>query len=885
MGEVYKARDTRLGRTVAIKILSPRLAEDPHFRVRFEHEARAISQLSHPHICTLYDVGEGGGPDASSGTPGSYIVMEFVEGETLAERLARGPLPLDQALAYAVQIADALDKAHRHGFVHRDLKPGNVMVTKKAGVKLLDFGLTEQRAQALPPGWADAVTRTSAIGPPGTVLGTLQYLAPEQLEGKESDERTDIFACGAVIYEMVTGRKAFEGISPASVIAAIMQPDRPSVTAVQPSAPLALEHVVSTCLAKDPDERWQHAGDLTRELKWIAAVGRLRAAPQAPVLARTGQRVWVAVAGLFLLSTLALAARQFLRPSVTDVSVYRTSILLPEGLRFPGAGAVGGIGRFAISPDGRRMAFVATDPNGNQMLWLRPLDSLAATSLAGTDGASSPFWSPDSRVIAFVAGGQLKTVDPAGGSPIVVASAAVNATGAWNRANEILFTPTPASPLHSVSASGGTPRPVTMLDKAAGEVLHRNPFFLPDSRHFLFVAVSARNGGSTGPRAVYVSSLGANGPARLLIDGGSIAKYSQGRLIFLRDNTLMAQPFDIDRLALAGEPRPAAEQVELNGPASATFTVSDTGVLVYQPAAAQGSQLVWFDREGRQLGTVGDPARTATSSCRRTGGAQQSAYRTRSRTREKSLGLRPDPRRENALHLRPRGRSHADLVGGGLAYFLYVESQRTLRPVSEDGNRRRDRRVPVRGQFREVPDQLVAGWPVADVLGVRRRRRHPLAAASDARAQTDDVSAHAGGAGTFFAGRPVGCLLFRRVWTFGSVRRAVPRGFAEVAGVQCRGHSVAVATRWEGLFYMARDNRLMAVTVEYHGFGIRGRPAAPLTRSAPRRSAFVLRRFGGWPTVSRELAGERRPVILHHHRSELERCAEAVTNVTVAPGG
>ena len=833
MGEVYKARDTRLGRTVAIKILSPRLAEDPHFRVRFEHEARAISQLSHPHICTLYDVGEGGGPDASSGTPGSYIVMEFVEGETLAERLARGPLPLDQALAYAVQIADALDKAHRHGFVHRDLKPGNVMVTKKAGVKLLDFGLTEQRAQALPPGWADAVTRTSAIGPPGTVLGTLQYLAPEQLEGKESDERTDIFACGAVIYEMVTGRKAFEGVSPASVIAAIMQPDRPSVTAVQPSAPLALEHVVSTCLAKDPDERWQNAGDLTRELKWIAAVGRLRAGPQEPALARTGQRVWVAVAGLFLLSTLALAARQFLRPSVTDVSVYRTSILLPEGLRFPGAGAVGGIGRFAISPDGRRMAFVATDPNGNQMLWLRPLDSLAATSLAGTDGASSPFWSPDSRVIAFVAGGQLKTVDPAGGSPIVVASAAVNATGAWNRANEILFTPTPASPLHSVSASGGTPRPVTMLDKAAGDVLHRNPFFLPDSRHFLFVAVSARNGGSTGPRAVYVSSLGANGPARLLIDGGSIARYSQGRLIFLRDNTLMAQPFDIDRLALAGEPRPAAEQVELNGPASATFTVSDTGVLAYQPAAAQGSQLVWFDREGRQLGTVGDPAQYG------------------------DVELSPDGRSAAVSVLDPVSNTRDlwvfDLTRGVRTRFTLDRGDEVTPIWSAEGSRiffTSNRR----GHF-DLYQKMATGVGTEELLFADSSEKYPTSSSPDGRSLMY-WAFDADGATlslmpltpepkpTTFLRTPVGPGRFSpdgRWVAYYSAESGRSEVYVVPFPVASRRWQVSSAggtlSRWrrdgKELFYMARDNRLMAVTVESHGSEFEAGPPRPLLEARP----------------------------------------------------
>jgi Tol biopolymer transport system component len=605
MGEVYKARDTRLGRTVAIKVLSPQLAEDPHFCDRFEREARAISQLNHPHICTLYDVGHAAGSDAPSGTPGTYLVMELVEGETLAERLTRGPLPLDQALACAVQLTDALDKAHRKGFVHRDLKPGNIMVTK-AGIKVLDFGLAEQRVQAPAPGWADADTRTTPIGRPGTVFGTLQYLAPEQLEGRATDERTDIFACGAVIYEMVTGRRAFDGDSHASVVAAIMRHDPPSIATVQPAAPPALVHVVSTCLAKDPDDRWQNAGDLTRELKWIAALGS--GSPIAPTAARRapGTRVWMTTAALLLVTILALVAYQFLRPSLPEPTVFRTSLLLPEGLRFDRGSPFGGTGRIALSPDSRRMAFVATDPNGNQMLWVRPLDSLSAVPIAGTDGASSPFWSPDARLIAFIAQGQLKTVDPAGGAPVNVAPA-FNATGAWSRDNMILFTPTQASPLHSVPVSGGTPRPVTMLDKTAGDVLHRNPFFLPDGRHFLYVAVGSRNG-ATGARAVYVGSLDASGPDRLLIDSGSTAKYSQGHVIFLRDATLMAQRLDLDRLVLTGEPRPVAEQVELNGPASASFSVSDAGLLAYQPAAVRGSQLIWLERDGRQLGTVGDAA-------------------------------------------------------------------------------------------------------------------------------------------------------------------------------------------------------------------------------------------------------------------------------------
>jgi Tol biopolymer transport system component len=610
MGQVYRARDTRLERTVAIKVLLPALAASPLFRERFEREARAISQLSHRHICTLFDVGTAETANGASSIAVSYLVMELLEGETLADRLVRGPLPADQALTYAVQIADALDAAHRAGIVHGDLKPGNVMVTR-AGIKLLDFGLAARLpGPAADDSWKTDATRTVAIEGAGALLGTLQYLAPEQLEGKTADARSDIFACGAVTFEMVTGRKCFDGHSQASVIAAIMRDEPPSMALLQPAVPPGLDFVVATCLARDPDDRWQTAGDLMRALTGSAAAAAAarRRPDRSP--ARGSAKVWKALAatlGIAILATLAALIYSMRRPAPPPAAVYRTSIVLPEGLRFPVALTIGGIGRFSISPDGRQMAFVATDPGGGQMLWVRPLDGLAATAVPGTDGASSPFWSPDSRSLGFFAGGQLKTITLGGGAPVVVAAPAVNATGSWNRDNVILYTPSASSPLFRVAASGGTSTPVTTLDKKSGDLLHRNPFFLPDGRHFLYVAVAARDGGTTGPRAVYVASLDANEPARLLSDSGSNAKYADGHLLFGRENMLLAQPFDVDSLALTGEPKPVAEQVELVGSSSAAFTVSDTGVLVYQPAD-RGSQLVWFDREGLQLGTVGDVA-------------------------------------------------------------------------------------------------------------------------------------------------------------------------------------------------------------------------------------------------------------------------------------
>ncbi len=601
MGEVYRARDTRLDRTVAIKVLLPHLAASPQFRARFEREARAISRLSHPHICTLYDIGEAPSPDAP-GADVSYLVMELVEGETLAQRLERGRIPFDQALAWGVQIASALDKAHAAGVAHGDLKPGNIMVTK-GGIKLLDFGLAVPGPAPPAAGWSHAETGSVLLDAPGQILGSLSYLSPEQLEGAPADARTDLFACGAVLFEMVTGRKAFDAPTQAGVIAAVMRQAPPPMGAAG-SVPQSFEQLVSACLAKDPAERWQSAGDLARQLSWLAA------SSAGPSGAPVAWRLWggIAAGTAAIVAALALGIVWLAEERAAPVPVVRSSLLLPAGLRFPAARTIGGIGRIALSPDGRRIALVAIDAHGNQQLWVRPLDALTATPLAGTDGASSPFWSPDSTTIAFFATGQLKTVDVAGGVPMLLASPAFDATGTWNPDGDILFTPTPTSPIHRVSASGGAASPVTALDTSAGDVLHRNPFFLPDGRHFLYVAVAARDGGTTGPRALSVGSLEPGEAGRVLVERAGMAMYAQGHLLLVRENQLMAQPFDVERLALSGEARPVADQVALVGSSgSAAFTVSSAGVLAYQPSDS-GSQLVWFDRDGRQLGVLGDPA-------------------------------------------------------------------------------------------------------------------------------------------------------------------------------------------------------------------------------------------------------------------------------------
>jgi serine/threonine protein kinase len=408
MGEVYKATDTRLDRTVAIKILPSRGAGRPEARQRFEREAKAVSSLSHPHICALYDVGREDGID--------YLVMEYLEGETLQARLGKGPLPVGEVLRYGVQIAEALAQAHWQGVSHRDLKPGNIILTKK-GAKLLDFGLAKLRE---PVTNADGATLTAVpneLTKEGTILGTFQYMSPEQLEGKEADSRSDIFAFGAVLYEMATGRKAFEGKSQASLIGAIMSSEPPPVSSLQRMSPPLLDHVVKKCLAKDPDNRWQSAQDLASELKWIAegsGVANTAAFSQTDLALHPSRPtslpwIWMGLAGASTLAAVFLAIALF-REVPPKSTAIRFTISPPEKTNF-------GIVDFAtLSPDGERLAFTAMDADGKHLLYMRPLDSLVSQPLPGTERAIMPFWSPDSRYIAFFSGGKLKKIDAQGGA-------------------------------------------------------------------------------------------------------------------------------------------------------------------------------------------------------------------------------------------------------------------------------------------------------------------------------------------------------------------------------------------------------------------------------------------------------------------------------------
>jgi serine/threonine protein kinase/dipeptidyl aminopeptidase/acylaminoacyl peptidase len=600
MGEVYRARDTRLDRIVAIKVLPTHLADRPDLRERFEREARTIASLNHPHICTLHDIGQQDGID--------YLVMEYLEGETLAQRLTKGPLPLEQVLQYAIEISDALDKAHRKGITHRDLKPGNIMLTK-TGTKLLDFGLAKLAREAAPvTPESQLPTMKSAITAQGTILGTLQYMAPEQVEGKEADARTDMFAFGVVVYEMATGKKAFEGTSQASLIAKILETDPPPMSSLQPMTPPALDRAVKKCLAKEPEKRWQAAGDVCDELKWIGEVGSQVGSAAPGVTQRKGrERLAWSVSVTLLMAALALGAYEYFERAPQGVQTTRFFVSPPETWRLAGFGTVtsGSSSPLSVSPDGRRIAFVAGSPDGKYLLWVHSLDTLNAQALTGTDHASAPFWSPDGTALGFFAGGKLKKIDVAGGPATTLCDAPDNRGGTWSRDGVIVFNPGNRTALQRVAASGGAPTAATVLGQ--GEVGHYRPFFLPDGTHFLYRA--SKGSETSGP--IYLGSLDSPERKFLLDADASNAVYTQGHLVFLRETTLMAQPFDARRLTLAAGAFPIAESIQTQGnyPPSGVFSASENGVLTYQAGAATASsQLVWFDRVGKQIGVLGDAA-------------------------------------------------------------------------------------------------------------------------------------------------------------------------------------------------------------------------------------------------------------------------------------
>jgi Tol biopolymer transport system component len=593
MGEVYRAHDTRLGRDVAIKVLSPHLAASPEVRARFEREARTVSQLNHPHICTLFDVGHQDGVD--------YLVMELLEGETLAHRLEKGPLPLADVLTLGRQIADALDRAHRAGIVHRDLKPGNVMLTK-SGANLMDFGLA--RAAALQP-VAGTLTESPTVSRPltaeGTIVGTFQYMAPEQLEGKEADARADIWALGCVLYEMATGTRAFEGESQASLIAAILRETPRSITELQPLTPPALERVVRRCLEKDPDARFQNARDLAFDLDGVSGSVTGAGSP-APGSTRSARgRLWPDAVTGFLAGALVVGAavlvlsRLQTAPTPTPV---RFSIPPPAGyvIRDPY-----GAGDAKISPDGRAVAFTAIDSSGIFRLWVRRLDETASRMVPGTENAAGPAWSPDGRHLVFAVDGKLKRTGVDGGE-IETLCAAPDIRGAtWSDDGTIVFAPFAEGPLFRVSAAGGSPVAVTALDSTRLETSHRYPTFLPDGRHFLFTAVPPRQGRYT----ILVGSVDGMKPKKVLeADGGAIFA-APGWLLYPRGTRLVAQRFDARTLKLEGGELALSDTPEFGYTYGLPgVSASRSGALAYIPWIPPSNELVWCGLDGRSLGNV-----------------------------------------------------------------------------------------------------------------------------------------------------------------------------------------------------------------------------------------------------------------------------------------
>jgi serine/threonine protein kinase/Tol biopolymer transport system component len=592
MGEVYKARDTRLDRIVAIKVLPTHLADRSELRERFEREAKTIASLNHPHICTLYDTGQQDGID--------FLVMEYIEGETLAQRLLKGSLPLDQVFQYAIEISDALDKAHRKGVTHRDLKPGNIMLTK-AGTKLLDFGLAKLKQDVSPANvpLSELPTAIDPLTAEGTIVGTVQYMAPEQLEGKEVDARTDIFAFGTVVYEMATGKKAFQGKSQASVIGAILKDDPPPMSSLQPMTPPALDRTIKTCLAKDADARWQTASDLTRELKWIAEGGSQVAlaltAPTKSIRALGRRALILGLGALLLVAVIASLATWNLKPSPSPQPVSRLVVNLPPGQQLVG---LDGGSSVALSPDGTHLAYVVRQ-GGTQELYLRTMDSLEAKPIPDTGSAVNPFFSPDGQWLGFFASGKLKKISVSGGASLTLGNAAYTFGASWGSQGMIAFAPTTSGALQQVPDAGGTPQALTRVEK--GENSQRWPEFMPGGKAVLFAGSTTLASWSNAQ--VAVQSL-ASGERRNLFQGATQPRYApSGHLVYAQGGSLMAVPFDPQRLAATGAAVTVVEGV-LQSPVTgaAQYSFSSTGSLVYVPGGVQATQLrlVWVGRNGAE---------------------------------------------------------------------------------------------------------------------------------------------------------------------------------------------------------------------------------------------------------------------------------------------
>jgi serine/threonine protein kinase len=602
MGEVYRATDTVLKRQVALKVLPPEVANDPERVARFQREAEVLASLNHPNIAHLYGLERSGGALA--------LVMELVEGPTLADRVARGAIPIDEALPIAKQIAEALEAAHDQGIIHRDLKPANIKVREDGTVKVLDFGL----AKALDPtsgvglpvstlANSPTITSPALMTGVGVLLGTAGYMAPEQAKGRPADKRSDMWAFGAVLYEMLTGRRAFDADDVSDTLARVLMKD-PDWAALPADTPQAVRKLLRRCLEKDRKRRLDSAAAGRLETEEALTAPSAAGGPSvSSAPSRSSAIVWkVATASLALLLLGAVAAAYMFRAATPVVT--RFFVFPPEKTTF--VISVSPATSAAISPDGRKLAFTARDEAGKTLLWVRSIDALTAQPLVGTDDATRPFWSPDNRFIAYFAQSKIMKVAASGGPPQTVVSQTVGARGgAWNRDGIIVFNNGPGQPLFRVSSAGGQPSPLTR-QVTAGQAF---PSFLPDGHHVLFYNLGTGNETS----GIYVVSLDTGESKRLLgADSGAIFTPASGQLLFVRQGTLMAQPFNPKTLTLGDEPLPIAEHVESStAPGEVAFSVSDSGVLAYGVGAgtsAAGLQMVWLDRQGKPLGTVGPSA-------------------------------------------------------------------------------------------------------------------------------------------------------------------------------------------------------------------------------------------------------------------------------------
>jgi Tol biopolymer transport system component len=601
MGEVYRAADQKLGREVAVKVLPAAVKEDPERLARFQREAQLLASLNHPQIAAIYGLEEAAGQ--------TFLVLELVPGEDLAARLKRGSVPLDEALEIARQTAEALEEAHNRGIVHRDLKPSNVKLTPDGKVKVLDFGLAKAWIGETGEGSFSDLSQSPTLAHTGTqagvILGTAAYMSPEQARGKAVDKRADVWAFGVVLYEMLTGGKVFNGETVTDIIAAVVTRE-PDWAALPEETPRRVRRLLERCLRKDPRRRLPDAGVARLELAEVLAGEADDAAPEPRAASARdhGRRTAWTLGAAAVALAVGLALGVLLARPTPDERVFAFEVDPPEGTSFyvhperPGP--------VRVSPDGRTLAFVA-ERDGKFQLYVRPLNATVARALPGTEGAQYHFWSPDSRSLGFFSAGKLRKINVAGGPPVALCDAPEVKGASWGSQGVIVFAPSFNSPIHRVSEAGGEAMPVTTLDTERRDDSHRHPRFLPDGRHFLFLA---RVGGGTGENAVVVASLDG-GEEKVLFRSPAAAEYASGHVLFLRELTLMAQPFDPDRRELTGEAFPVAEDVLV--PAAATalgvFSASQNGVLAYEPGGVgTGLRLVWRDRAGEEIGVLGDEA-------------------------------------------------------------------------------------------------------------------------------------------------------------------------------------------------------------------------------------------------------------------------------------